>query len=162
MIDTSRKNNLEAVKVLEICRDIELANAHLYDYFTEIFSDYQEVSALWRKTAREEENHARQFMLAIKMWREQIVDTLFIDASTAENTLSYVRSINEVMRENRPTILEALNSAITLEVNLSKFHMTTVGHFVEESHKKLFSAMMKADKKHIEALREFHQRLLTA
>ncbi len=162
MIDTSGKNNLEVVKVLEICRDIELANAQLYDYFTEIFSDHQALSALWYKTAREEENHARQFVLAINMRREQIVDTLIIDNSTAENTLSFVRSITAVMRENRPTILDALNSAITLEVNLCKFHMTTVGHFVEESHKKLFSAMMKADKKHIEALREFHQRLLTA
>lgn len=162
MVDASGKKNLEAGRVLEICRDIESVNAQLYDYFAEIFSEDQEISELWRKTAREEENHARQFVLALKMRREQMVDTLYVDGSTAENTLSLVRAIYEEVRISRPTLIDALKSAITLEANLGKFHMTTVGHFVEESHKKLFSAMMKADKRHVEALKECYQRLLAA
>lgn len=158
----SAKIDGEIVKVLEICRDIELTSAELYEYFAKIFSDHEEMAALWDKTAQEEENHAKQFILAISMRRDQIVDALFIDSSTAENTLSFVKAIYDVVRVNKPSMLEALSSAITLEVNLSKFHMTTAVHFVEKSQRQLFAAMMKADKNHIEALREFHQRLLIA
>ena len=154
--------NGETVKVLEICRDIELANAELYRYFAGIFRDHAEMAALWHKTAQEEENHAKQFVLAIAMRREQLVDALAIDSNTAENTLNFIKGIYDMVRVNKPSMLEALRSAITLEVNLGKFHMTTAVHFVEKSHRQLFAAMMKADKDHVEALREFYQRLLTA
>lgn len=161
MVDHSTQRNEEVATVLEICRDIELASAELYEYFAEIFSDHREMAALWNKTAREEKKHALQFFVAMKLRREQIVGNLFVDSSTAGNTLSFVQSIYTMVKESPPTMLEALNVAITLEVNLGKFHMTTVGHFIDDSHKKLFTTMMNSDKKHVEALREFHQRLLS-
>lgn len=161
MIDNPAAKNIEVVKVLEICRDIELVNAELYKFFAEIFSDDEEMANLWRKTAGEEENHALQFAMAINLRREQTVDTLFVDAGSAESALAYVRSINALVRESRPTMLEALRLAITLEINLSKFHMTAVGHFVEDGYKKLFAALMNADNNHLEALRVYYQRLLS-
>jgi len=39
------------------------------------------------------------------------------------------------------------------------FHMATAVHFVQESHKQLFLAMMKADNEHLEALEKLYQRL---
>jgi len=162
MVANSAKIDGEIVRVLEVCRDIELSSAELYKYFAKIFCDHEEMAALWYKTAQEEENHAKQFILAITMRREQLVESLVIDSGTAESTLNFVRAIYDVVRVNKPSMLEALSSAITLEVNLSKFHMTTAVHFVEKTHRQLFAAMLKADKNHIEALREFHQRLLMA
>jgi len=156
------KTNAEVVKVLEICRDIELASGELYRYFAEIFSGHEAMAALWRKTATEEDNHAMQFVLAIKMRKETIIDTLSLDISRAENTLKVVKSLTDLVRKNKPSMHEALQAAIKMEKGLVGFHMATVAHFVHESHKKLFTAMMKADNEHIEALEKFYQRLAAA
>lgn len=162
MVADAVKPNTEIVKVLEICRDIELASAELYKYFAEIFCDHEEMAALWRKTAKEEENHAMQFVLALKMRRERLVDTLAIDGSKAENVLNIVNSFSAAMRKNKPSMLVALRTAIKLEKGLVAFHMSTVACFVEESYKQLFVALMKADRNHIEALEEFYQQLAHA
>lgn len=159
MVADGVNTNTEVVKVLEICRDIELASAELYRYFAEIFSDHEAMAALWRKTAIEEDNHAMQFIMAIKMRKETIVDTLTIDIRQAENALKIVTSLNDVVRKNKPSMLEALQVAIKMEKGLVGFHLATMGHFVQESHKKLFTAMMKADNEHVEALEKFYQRL---
>lgn len=162
MVHDMAKTNTEVVKVLEICRDIELASAELYRYFSEIFSDHEAMAALWHKTAMEEDSHAMQFIMAIKMRKEAMIDTLAIDVSRAENTLKIVKSLNTVVRKNKPSMLDALQAAIKMEKGLVGFHMATVAHFVHESHKKLFSAMMKADNEHIEALENFYQKLSAA
>ncbi len=153
------KIDMDTVKVLEICRDVELVSAELYNYFAEIFSDHAEMAELWRKTAREEEGHAMQFILALKMRREPLVAALAIDGSKAENALKIVKSLSAVMRKNKPSMLEALSAAIKLEKGLADFHMTSVASFVHENHRKLFSAMMLADREHLEALEKFYQRL---
>jgi rubrerythrin len=160
MDNDAGKVDTEMIRVLEICRDIELSCAKLYRYFAEIFSSHQEMAELWRKTVKEEENHARQFVLAIKLCNEQIIDTLSLDGSTAKNMLSVVKSMHDEARKNKPSMLDSLRTAIKLEEDLAAFHMTTVANFVGESHKKLFSAMMSADKGHVEELREFYQRQL--
>jgi rubrerythrin len=156
-IDTG-KNSADIIKVLEICRDIEAASAELYSYFAEIYSDHQEMAALWRKTAKEEEDHAKQFVLALKMRREPFVEALVVDGSKAENALKIVRSLNDKARKSQPGMLEALRAAIKLEKGLADFHMTTAVHFVQESQKQLFLALMKADNEHVEALEKFYQR----
>lgn len=156
----SPKTNMEIVKVLEICRDVELANAALYHYFAEIFSSDNEVAALWNKTAREEENHAKQFVLGIKMRKEQIVEALSIDGSKAKDLLNFVKSLSAQMRTSPPDKVEALRIAINLEERLVGFHMTTVSGFADNNLKKLFTAMMKTDDHHVEKLHEMHRRLL--
>lgn len=157
------KVDMEMIGVLGICRDVELACAKLYKNFAEIFSSHPEMAELWRKTAREEENHALQFVLAINLCREEmIVDSLSMDGSTAKNMRNIVKSMGDEARNNKPGMLDSLRTAIKLEEDLATFHMTTAVNFVEESHKKLFSAMMKADRKHLEELQEFYARQLTA
>jgi predicted class III extradiol MEMO1 family dioxygenase len=108
------KNSADIVKVLELCRDVEAASAELYKYFAEIYSDHPELAALWRKTAKEEEDHAKQFVLALKMRREPFIDAIVIDGSKAENALKIVRSLNDMARKSPPGMLEALRAAIKL------------------------------------------------
>jgi rubrerythrin len=162
MSATADKFNVDIIKVLEICRDVELVSAELYNYFAEIFSEHEELAALWRKTAQEEESHAQQFVLALKMRREPLVEAVVMAGSRAEHALNIVKSLYDVVRKNKPTMLEALRAAIKLEQGLAPFHMSTVASFVQESHKELFSAMMLADTEHVEALEKFSRRFSSA
>lgn len=153
------KIDMEIVRVLELCREIEAGSAELYRYYAEIFSSHQELAELWRKTALEEDNHARQFVLAINLQSQQVINASFIDGFTAKKTLDMVKSIYDGVRNKKPSMIDALNLAIQLDEALVAFHLTSAVHFIEEGHKKLFSALMKDDHRHVEALREFYQRL---
>jgi len=62
----NKKLNRGELRILDICRDIELLNEQLYRHFAVLFSDDRELKALWTKTANEEANHAQQFELAIR------------------------------------------------------------------------------------------------
>lgn len=159
MVADSVKVNMESLGVLAICRDIEKANAELYKYFAEIFSSHEEMAELWEKTAGEEENHANQFVLAIKLRREQVVDSFAVDGSSAKKMLNIIEGVSAEVRREKPSILESLLIAIKLEEDLAAFHMMSVVNFVEDQQKKLFTAMMKVDKDHVERMRRFYQRL---
>jgi rubrerythrin len=152
--------SMGVVRILEICRDIESYNAELYRYYGEIFSDNPEIAVLWKMTAMEEENHANQFVMAINLRKQGVVDSVNIDLYTAESTLEKVKSIYDGVRKTRPHILDAFRSAVALEEKLESFHMETVALFQDGTFKNLFTAMMKADKGHIAKLEAAYQKLL--
>lgn len=147
----------EVLKILEICRDIEVTCSELYHYFEAIFSNAPNISLLWRKTALEEENHANQFVLALKLRRQGIVQSVNLDVSTAEEILTRIKRMNEEVRVKEPSIAEALLLAIELEEDLSEYHLSTIALFEEESHKKLFEAMMKNDHDHVVDLKRAYE-----
>jgi rubrerythrin len=150
----------DVLRILEICRDIEVCASELYHYFEEIFIDNPEISKLWRKTALEEENHANQFVLAIKLRSQGLVQAVSIDQNTAETILNQFRSLYEAMRQSKPTIADALILAIKLEERLSEYHMSTLALFQEESQKKLFEAMMKNDCGHVDELEKAYRKVM--
>jgi hypothetical protein len=52
---------------LDVYMGIETLCADLYHFYSEVFEDIPEASRLWKKTALEEENHKRQFELALRL-----------------------------------------------------------------------------------------------
>jgi rubrerythrin len=155
---TNTKADLEILRTLELCRDIELYNAELYRYYAEIFqcSD-PELSAMWQKTADEEDNHANQFVLAIKLRKQNLILHVGIDSFRATTTLNFVKSIFDGVRKNKPSAVDALRSAIKLEMQLEGLHMDSIAFFNDETHRKLFEAMMKADNAHLERIQEAYK-----
>lgn len=152
MTETHSGTRGDVLRILEICREIEECIAELYHYYADIFSDTPDISKLWEKTAREEENHAHQFALAITLRRQGVVQAVNTDLYTAETILNKLKSIYTTVKQNRPTIADALRSAIKLEEKLAEYHMSSLAHFQDESYQKLFDAMMKNDQGHIVSL----------
>ncbi|MDD2271603.1 MAG: rubrerythrin [Desulfuromonadaceae bacterium] len=147
--------------LLEKCRDIELLCKDLYSYFAELYSDNQGVAHIWRKTATEEQNHADQFSLALKL-RKDLPCTVLTDAARVESILSSLRVVIAQVKAAPPTLVDALNSAIKLEKYLSEFHVDCVARFEDESYGKMFSAMMSSDCEHIESLQAEYDKLTGA
>lgn len=152
MAETLGGTREDVLRILEICREIEVCMAELYHYYAEIFSDTPGMSKLWEKTAREEENHANQFALAITLRRQGVVQAVNTDLFTAETILNKLKSIYATVKQARPTIADALRSAIKLEEKLAAYHMSSLALFQDESYRKLFEAMMKNDQGHIVSL----------
>lgn len=153
-------SKIDILKILEICRDIELCCGDLYIYYAELFKSNPEISDLWKKTAMEEEAHANQFMLAIKLCRQGVIENVVIDELKAENTLRNIKIICEGVRKYPPTLADALKSAIKLEEKLADFHTSAVACFADESFKNTFIAMLKADNYHLSKLQAAHEKIL--
>jgi len=160
MAENIRKSNLDIVQILEICRDIELCCAEIYNYYADLFMHTSEISDLWKKTANEEENHANQFSLAITLHKKGVIENTSIDSDKAETTLKNIKIIYEGVKRNKPRLTDALRIAIQLEEKLSDFHTTAVANFVDESFKNMFTAMMKADNYHLDKLQKAYSKIL--
>ena len=152
-------NKADIERILETCIEIEQCNADLYRYFARIFADFPGMAKLWEKTAQEEDNHANQFILAIKLRKLKVIDDVASDIINAGSFLTLVKSISEGVKIIKPGRIDALVTALDLEEKLAAFHANGVAHFVDESYKKLFTAMMKADRNHIVLLQKAYQKL---
>jgi rubrerythrin len=145
--------NLNDIQVLEKCRRLEEVAAEMYHFLARAHTSDPQISELWEKTAREEENHASQFSLAIRMKKGLSVE-IKVGKTNVEETLKMAESILEGMKKNPPRIGKALEDVIMLEEIFSEFHLDNTMCFPDESHKKLFQAMMSADKDHVGSLKK--------
>lgn len=137
--------------LLEKCRQIELLCKDLYDYFAELYSDDENAALLWSKTAKEEENHAAQFTMALKL-KKGMPCMVVVEAARVESVISQFRTVIAKVKTSPPTLMDALLSSIKLEKYLSEFHVGCVVIFEDDSHRKLFNAMMASDNEHIASL----------
>lgn len=142
---------MEDLRILDICRDIELLNEELYLYFANLFSKNRELAALWEKTAKEEASHARQFELVIRN-SKGMLESVNIDAGTVTIVFEFIRSLLEDAKKNPPSVPYALQLSVLLEKRLASLHLECIACFTEESHKKLFRGMMACDNRHVESL----------
>ena len=162
MFQRSREDGFGIIKVLELCRDIELKVSVLYEYFADVHSNDPEMAAIWLKTAAEEGNHAKQFDLAIKLVKQDALGSVNLSINEVKKYFTLVEQIYEKAKLEPPSALEALKIAITTENLFMKLHMTSVAAFTDFSYQQLFSAMMTNDKEHIETLTRAYNALLSA
>jgi rubrerythrin len=145
--------------VLEICKAVELACAKLYHHFADLFKAERENLLLWLNAALEEENHARLFTLVGKLQHDGVIEAIRIDAVEAEVTLQYVRSLIKQVKQDTPTMEQALLLAIDLEKKLDGFMTENVITFSDPSYNQLFLQITNADTKHLEALEKAYVRI---
>ncbi|MRR34877.1 rubrerythrin [bacterium] len=145
--------SVDTMVMLGKCAEIELKSMELYDLYADCFEHDVDVARMWRRVAREEENHANQFRLAVKM-KDGAIGAVTVDPGKVEDTLRVVQSIIDGVKQSPPTLEDALCSAIQLEEQLSCLHVDCVVTFEDEQYRKFFHAMMTCDNAHVSRLRE--------
>jgi rubrerythrin len=141
------------VDLIEACIAVENAAHKLYSVLAAVHSDDSEISALWMKMAREEQNHAAQFKLALGN-AAAMVKTVAVDPEAAEKLRQEVLALADRYVASPPTVAEALTAAAGFEDALANIHMDRVASFADQSYKTLFKAMMAADKDHFGCLKK--------
>jgi hypothetical protein len=138
---------LKTLKMLDGCEEVENMIAEIYHIFADHFHENTKLSRYWRRTALEEENHARQVNLAkktkdsivwvsIEAWRQ-----VFVVQDQLRDTL-------ERIRLSPPSLEEALLFSIVSEEQIDNLHMTNAILMREKSGNDLFVAMMNEDREH--------------
>lgn len=140
---------------LEVCMGIERLCADLYYYYSEIYRDIPDASELWKKTALEEENHQKQFELALRLLSETDFDVSEESLKRAYAVQNKFLNLIDHVKLNKPDLLTAVSKAIEMEENIADLHVHTSLKFRDESLQKLFKSMSEADQDHIAALRHY-------
>lgn len=138
-------------QILEKCREIELLSKQLYLFLADLYAADADIKELWTKTANEEQHHADQFALALKM-KKNLSITLHVDMQRAVFIAGELEKLLHKFESYPPKLADALTIAIKLEHYLADLHLTCVASFEDQSFKNMFSAMMAADQQHVERL----------
>jgi len=142
----------EVSRVLAACQALELAMAGLYEELAALHAHDSTVARLWKKTAREEMNHAAQFALLIETMFDMVSATL-ADPLTLDRVRRSIENTVEEYRLRPPSVREALVAAIDFEESMSALHADQILVFTSPQCKRLLAAMMAADRGHVTALR---------
>jgi rubrerythrin len=137
-------------RCLDACQEIEEIASQIYHYHADQFAGNDKISQLWRKTAREEENHALQVVLAKKI--AKTVSGNSLDVCQTESARSLVRTLFEAIKRSPPRLEEAIRTAIQFEETLAQFHMDNALFFEDTGIAGLFKALMMHDQEHIQEL----------
>ena len=148
--------SVDTMVVLGKCAEIELKSMELYDLYADCFEHDLDVARMWRRVAREEENHANQFRLAVRM-KDGAIGGVIVDPGRVEDTLRVVQSIIDGVKQCPPSLEDALRSAIKLEEQLSGLHVDCVVNFENEQCRRFFHAMVTYDNAHASCLQEAYE-----
>ena len=140
---------------LEVCMGIEALCADLYHYYSTIYEDIPEAATLWKKTALEEENHQRQFEMALRLVDETEFEVLNDSLNRAHAIQHKLLKLMDNIKSAKPDLLMAVSKAVEMEEKLADLHIQSSLKFSEESMQNLFKALSEADRAHVADLQRY-------
>jgi rubrerythrin len=138
--------------LLETCERIELLAGRIYRVLAGVHAFDARLAGLWGKTAAEEDGHARQFKMAPRMI-ESMVEGVNVARERAADAVRRLEQTLQRCQSLAPTPIGALREMIRLEDDLAQFHLSQAAAFTQEGYRRLFEAMLAADRDHVGALR---------
>lgn len=140
---------------LEVCMGIESLCAELYHYYSKIYEDIPEASRLWKKAALEEENHQKQFGLALRLMNETEFEVIADSLNRAHSVQYKLIEFIERCKTSKPDLMTAVATAVVMEEQLANLHAYNSLNFKEESMQNLFKALSDADRGHVSELQHY-------
>jgi rubrerythrin len=138
-------------EILATCRRVEERAGDLYRILADSHAHVPAISALWRKTAREEDSHANLVAQSLRKVASNEA-RVTITAQRAAQILAAIESIIASVRTQPIPVAQALEEAIGLERLMAECHADYAVQFNDPVQHQLFSAMMAADQDHVGSL----------
>ena len=138
--------------VLQRCHELESIMGQAYCALADAHAANPRMANLWAKTAKEEENHASQFSLAMSLGGEVMTEAK-VDVANLDQAIARAKLFRNESKKGAVRMDDALSKAIELEEEMAGYHLHLAVAFRSGAHEKLFRAMMAADKGHISTLR---------
>lgn len=152
------KLTAEEERFLNLCIKTEEVCAELYRHFERRSKESPCLASVWRKTACEEENHARMFRRAARL-KGVGFSGLAPDYARLETILERVAGYLAQEGPQQFTPRDALCFALQLEQDLSEYHAEKVLQFNDGKLAETFLSLMKSDQEHVETLRKMLRQL---
>lgn len=159
--DTRRTEMTETINTraskafLNVCIGIEGLCADLYHHYSKIYEEIPEASKLWEKTALEEENHQKQFELALRLLDETEIEVSQENLQRACTIHNKLMTLMNHIKINKPELLTAVSKAVEMEEQLADLHAQTSLIFKDKSMQDLFKALSAADRGHVADIQQY-------
>ena len=144
--------------LLDTCVTLEEAAAAFYRALAKAHAHAPALVKIWEKTAAEEDRHAFTFRMSPPFVEEMIADVC-VSGDEVSTALKVMEQLRDLAQHAPPDPVTALRIAIKAEHALARFHMHQAAAFTDEKYRRMFEAMMAADKGHIDELQRAHRRL---
>lgn len=142
------------MQLLQICLEVEETLGKIYLRFAEHGPGDETLRNLWRQLAAEEEQHAMQIRLLLRLRSDGLVRGAKLPLATATAMRDYAKkALNEISEKpiNEST---ALQLARRMEKDFGQVHASAAMDFMHEQTRSMFAALAHAD--------QDHEQLLTA
>ncbi len=142
-------------KFLNICAEVEETVAQIYHEFASNPQSDAALVRIWKDLAKEEEAHAQQLKLAMRLPVKHVFNGLSKGTPSPEELHQVALDLLKKARGGEMGLLDMLKSAVLLEKEFRKVHATCSLQFKDESLKATFTALAKADADHLAALDDY-------
>jgi rubrerythrin len=144
---------------LEVCISIERLSADVYHSYSRMYQNMRDVSLVWKKAAVEEEEHKRQFELALRLMNEAEFEVSMQSVDKAYSIQYKLLKLMNLIKFTKPELSVAFAKAVEMEEKLVDLHVHTALNFKDEKLQKLFNTMGEADREHVAALQLYQKTL---
>ncbi len=142
-------------RFLNKCAQIEENTALIYHEFANNKKCDPDLAAIWLRMARDEENHAQQLKLAIRLLRDDIADLVKDGGVNPDEMNGLAKSVLGKARNENYELLDMLNDAVVLEDSFRNIHATCALEFKDPSLLATFKRLAQADEVHVEGLNTY-------
>ncbi len=143
------------LKFLNKCAQIEETAALIYHEFSGNAKCDETLALVWEKMARDEEDHAKQLKLAMRLPVRDIFKSAGANSPNPETLNELACSILVRAKEDSYTLLNMLKDAVLLEKEFRKIHATYAIEFKDPSLLETFKRLARADEEHLKALDDY-------
>lgn len=146
------------VKFINTCARIEEMAAKVYHEFSRNSRCDAELTAIWSKMARDEEDHAHQLRLVMRLSATEILEKISEKCPDPEELSTRLEQILQDAREGNQEVLEMLKVAVVLEKEFRRVHVATSLIFRDPNLLKTFERLAAADDVHVRELQAYIKR----
>jgi rubrerythrin len=139
-------------RYLHLCEEIEEIAGEIYQQLAKKEDVPDELKKTLLELSRDEENHAMQLRFATRFAEGTVLCEKKYDLAEAQELLTRIRALRDKTAGASMTTAQCLNLALELERDFCKIHLGASSEFVNENTRKMFSALARDDKIHVEKL----------
>ncbi len=146
------------VKFLSNCVKLEETAALIYHEFVKNQNCDDTLVQIWKDMARDEEDHANQLKLALRLPIKDVFSGIKDQTPDPEELSKIAQALLERAKQPDLSLLDMLKNAVVLEKEFRKVHALYALKFKDPKLASTFERLSRADDEHLEALNIYLKR----
>jgi len=150
-----RENEMDVQRFFKILIEIESRLAELYGWFSEVYAEDAEASALFYRMARDERSHVALIQYERRLLRKEKDLSFKVDLSPKELEDTACEVSKLLLLRSSPSLPEALGLALRFENSAAENHMEGIEIREAPGLSRLLKSLGREDRKHYSDLAAF-------
>ncbi len=143
------------MQLLHLCLEVEETLGRIYRHFADHGPGDQALRQLWRELAQDEEQHALQLRLLLRLPQDGLVASPTLPLDTVRAMRDYARKALQEITSKPVSEATALKLARKLERDFNRVHAEAAVEYPQENTRAMFAALAQADEGHARLLEEY-------